>query len=340
MPTPSPIDRLVVGANFDGLACALDAARAGESVLLVDEAPRPGGRIRTQRTEGFVCEYGPFALPRKDWDGYAARLRRPPAAIALQPGATTGFYWNGRELLQAPVGGDPVSGAGGLEDLVIAFRREVDDAALDADGAREPVLQLSREVTALAPGEDGSLFATLGGESPRTVIARGVDLFVPLDRAARLLAPLDPALPDLCSRFDREPEAVCFVGYSNSAKVAAATGSYGIVLAEMLTQDAAPDAELDGIEEVVFCSSAYPRRAQTGKALIRVAFGGTAAAIDDEVLLDQTRRALHRMTGLEDQPIFFRCHRGTRLVRNTVDLECRVRVRALDRMLTKLRWHG
>lgn len=340
MPTPSPTDRLVVGATLDGLACALDARRAGECVLLVDQAPRPGGRIQTQRSEGFVCEYGPFALPRSDWDALAQKLRRAPAAVGLQPGAETGFYWNGRERLQAPVGGDPVSGPGGLEDLVTAFRRELDDLSLDADGASEPVLQLGREVTALAPSDDGAIVATLGGESPRTIVARSVDLFVPLDRAARLLAPLDPALPDLCARFVREPEATCFLGYSTNAAVAAATAGYGVVVAEMAAPDAEPSADLDGVEEILFCTSTYPRRAQPGKSLVRVAFAGATAGLDDEALLERSRLALRRTTGLEESPIFFRCHRGSRVVRDAVDLECRVRVRALGRMLPNLRWNG
>ena len=333
VPTPSPTDRLVVAANLDGLACALDARRAGQTVLLVDESPRPGGRIQTQRSEGFVCEYGPFALPRSDWDALAQKLRRAPAAVGLLPGAQHGFYWNGRERLQTPVGGDPVSGAGGLEDLVTAFRRELDDTSLDAEGASEPVLQLGREVTALAPGDDGTFLATLGGESPRTIVARSVDLFLPLDRAARLLAPLDPALPDLCSRFVREPEAMCFVGYSTNAAVAAATAGYGVVVEDM----AEP---LDGVEEVLFCTSIYPRRAQPGKSLVRIAFAGTTAGLDDEALLERCRLALQRMTGLEESPIFFRCHRATRPVRDSVDLECRVRLRALDRMLPNLHWRG
>ncbi len=333
VPTPSPTDLLVVGANLDGLACALDRRRAGQTVLLVDESPRPGGRIQTQRSEGFVCEYGPFALPRSDWDELAQKLRRAPAAVGLLPGAQHGFYWNGRERLQTPVGGDPVSGPGGLEDLVTAFRRELDDTSLDAEGASEPVLQLGRAVTSLAPGDDGTLLATLGGESPRTVTARAVDLFLPLDRAARLLAPLDPALPDLCARFVREPEAMCFLGYSTNAAVAAATAGYGVVVEEMT-------APLDGVEEVLFCTSIYPRRAQPGKSLVRIAFAGATAALDDGALLAHSQRALRSLTGLEDAPIFFRCHRGSRPVRDSVDLECRVRLRALDRMLPNLRWRG
>ena len=331
--THSPTDRLVIGANLDGLACALDARRAWETVLLVDAAPRPGGRIQTQRSEGFVCEYGPFALPRSEWDALAQKLRRAPAAVGLQPGAENGFYWNGRERLQTPVGGDPVSGAGGLEDLVTAFRRELDDTSLNAEGASEPVLQLGREVTALAPGDNGVLNATLGGESPRTVTARAVDLFIPLDRAARLLAPLDQALPDLCARFVREPEAMCFLGFSTNAAVAAATAGYGMVVEEMTEP-------LDGVEEVLFCTSIYPRRAQPGKSLVRVAFAGDIATCSDEELLDRSRRVLLRVFGLTDAPIFFRCNRSSRPIRDSVDLECRVRLRALDRMMPNLRWRG
>ena len=75
-------------------------------------------------------------------------------------------------------------------------------------------------------------------------------------------------------------------------------------------------------------------------ALVRIAFAGDIATRSDEALLEHSRLALQQMTRLEDAPIFFRCHRGSRPVRDSVDLECRVRLRALDRMLPNLRWRG
>jgi hypothetical protein len=73
---------------------------------------------------------------------------------------------------------------------------------------------------------------------------------------------------------------------------------------------------------------------------VRVAFAGDIAACSDEELLDRSRRVLLRVFGLADAPIFFRCNRGSRPVRDSVDLECRVRLRALDRMMPTLRWRG
>ncbi|MFO0279249.1 MAG: NAD(P)-binding protein, partial [Planctomycetota bacterium] len=56
-------DALVLGAGGRGLAAALRlraAAAASTAVpprlLVVDAAPAPGGSIRTQRTNGYVCE--------------------------------------------------------------------------------------------------------------------------------------------------------------------------------------------------------------------------------------------------------------------------------------------
>lgn len=50
---------LVVGAGIAGLAAALDLTEAGVDVTLVDACNEPGGKIRTERTQGFTIEHGP-----------------------------------------------------------------------------------------------------------------------------------------------------------------------------------------------------------------------------------------------------------------------------------------
>ncbi|MFF1274821.1 NAD(P)/FAD-dependent oxidoreductase [Streptomyces marokkonensis] len=51
-------DTIVVGAGLAGLACALDLCRAGRRVALLEASDGVGGRMRTDRREGFLLDRG------------------------------------------------------------------------------------------------------------------------------------------------------------------------------------------------------------------------------------------------------------------------------------------
>ncbi|MFD3824761.1 NAD(P)/FAD-dependent oxidoreductase [Streptomyces sp. NPDC058625] len=51
-------DTVVVGAGLAGLACALDLGRAGRRVALLEASDGAGGRMRTDRREGFLLDRG------------------------------------------------------------------------------------------------------------------------------------------------------------------------------------------------------------------------------------------------------------------------------------------
>nr|MBA2305356.1 FAD-dependent oxidoreductase [Acidobacteriota bacterium] len=53
---PERVEVLVVGGGPAGLAAAIEAARAGAQVVIVDENPRPGGQIYRQLPPEFVVE--------------------------------------------------------------------------------------------------------------------------------------------------------------------------------------------------------------------------------------------------------------------------------------------
>lgn len=55
-------DIVVLGAGISGLTAAYMLARAGREVLLVDRRHAPGGRIHTERRDGFLVEHGPNSL--------------------------------------------------------------------------------------------------------------------------------------------------------------------------------------------------------------------------------------------------------------------------------------
>ncbi len=50
---------VVVGGGITGLAAAYHLARAGVPVVLVEASERLGGKIRTERIDGFLVEAGP-----------------------------------------------------------------------------------------------------------------------------------------------------------------------------------------------------------------------------------------------------------------------------------------
>ncbi|MFI8236871.1 FAD-dependent oxidoreductase [Streptomyces sp. NPDC085866] len=59
MPTTSaPWDVLVIGAGVAGLACAADLLAAGLAVRVVEASDGVGGRMRTDRVDGFVVDRG------------------------------------------------------------------------------------------------------------------------------------------------------------------------------------------------------------------------------------------------------------------------------------------
>ena len=52
----------VIGGGISGLTAAHLLAGGGHDVVLVDDAPEPGGLVASTRVDGFLCERGPQAL--------------------------------------------------------------------------------------------------------------------------------------------------------------------------------------------------------------------------------------------------------------------------------------
>src|SRR5690606_21336827 len=52
----------VVGAGIGGLAAAFRLRTRGAAVTLFEAASRPGGVIRSERSEGFLLDFGPNTL--------------------------------------------------------------------------------------------------------------------------------------------------------------------------------------------------------------------------------------------------------------------------------------
>jgi oxygen-dependent protoporphyrinogen oxidase len=50
---------VVVGAGISGLACAYALQKAGQNVLVLEAAPRPGGVVQSIEEQGYLLELGP-----------------------------------------------------------------------------------------------------------------------------------------------------------------------------------------------------------------------------------------------------------------------------------------
>ncbi|MES1157852.1 MAG: FAD-dependent oxidoreductase, partial [Haliangium ochraceum] len=53
---------VVIGGGISGLTAAFGARAAGHDVVCVDPGGQPGGLIRSERHDGFLCEVGPQAV--------------------------------------------------------------------------------------------------------------------------------------------------------------------------------------------------------------------------------------------------------------------------------------
>ncbi|THA23597.1 FAD-dependent oxidoreductase [Streptomyces sp. RKND-216] len=89
MPTSrsSRTDVIVVGAGVAGLACAADLTAVGLSVLVLEAADRVGGRMRTDRVDGFLVDHG-FQVFNTSYPQVRRRLRLADLQLCpFTPGA-------------------------------------------------------------------------------------------------------------------------------------------------------------------------------------------------------------------------------------------------------------
>jgi len=94
---------VVVGAGLAGLGAAWHLSRRGHDVRVLERAPHPGGRIRSEPRDGFAVD-GPEALVSSadrallDW---VAELGLGPSLLPLRPAVTTVVH-RGRALAVDP----------------------------------------------------------------------------------------------------------------------------------------------------------------------------------------------------------------------------------------------
>jgi phytoene dehydrogenase-like protein len=129
---------VVVGAGLAGLCCALDLARRGVDVQLLEASDAAGGVVRTDRVQGFLLDRG-FQVLQTSYPEARCRLDYPSLRLhAFRPGALV--RWRGRlrrvgDPFRAPADALPTlrSGIPTLGDAwrVARMRRELARASLD-----------------------------------------------------------------------------------------------------------------------------------------------------------------------------------------------------------------
>ncbi|MEJ7762605.1 MAG: NAD(P)/FAD-dependent oxidoreductase [Thermomicrobiales bacterium] len=139
---------VVVGAGMAGLTCAVELARAGRHVLVLEASDGVGGRVRTDRhRDGFLLDRGFQVL----LEAYPA-VRRQVDIDELRPRAfdAGALIWTGRRLVPLA---DPLRHPGAaLRDLTSPVVGARDAARLAALGARA---RLAGWETAAAAAADG-----------------------------------------------------------------------------------------------------------------------------------------------------------------------------------------
>src|SRR5512134_1163452 len=85
-------DVIVIGAGLAGLCCALRLQQGGRAVLLLEASDGPGGRVRTDRVEGFLLDRGfqvlltayPEAQRGLDYQALALQTFYPGALVRAE----------------------------------------------------------------------------------------------------------------------------------------------------------------------------------------------------------------------------------------------------------------
>ncbi|MEU9062785.1 NAD(P)/FAD-dependent oxidoreductase [Streptomyces sp. NPDC048430] len=182
---PAP-DAVVVGAGLAGLACALDLCGAGLRVELLEASDGVGGRMRTDRKDGFLLDRGfqvfntSYPQVKRRLDLRALRLRPfTPGLIARTPA--------GRVRVSDPTR-RPEDAAQLLPGRVLPAR---DLAALGVLTARDVLLPAKR--LGRMPDRTASEALVRAGLSPRAIedllrpFLSGVFLEEGLETSARFL---------------------------------------------------------------------------------------------------------------------------------------------------------
>jgi 1-hydroxycarotenoid 3,4-desaturase len=234
----SGLPAVVIGAGFGGLAAAVELARRGEPVVVVEREPVPGGKARRIDVAGSAIDVGPTVLTmRWVFDAmFEAAGRRLEDAVALTPaGIIARHAWGGGASLdlypdlERSVGAI-ASFAGGREGD--AYRRFAARGQAIAETVREPFLLAERPSIAGLVGTTARLgLRSLGRIDAHRTMWRAISGTFRDPRLRALFAryatyvgssPFEaPATLDLIAHVEREGVSVVEGGMTRLARAVA-----------------------------------------------------------------------------------------------------------------------
>jgi protoporphyrinogen/coproporphyrinogen III oxidase len=97
-------DVIVAGAGISGLTCAYALKKSGKDVLIIEGSPRPGGKIGTDRIEGYLLEAGPnsLRLENRETLDLLRDLNVSDRLLEASPNAKKRFILRDGEWVQVP----------------------------------------------------------------------------------------------------------------------------------------------------------------------------------------------------------------------------------------------
>ncbi|MFI5213208.1 MAG: protoporphyrinogen oxidase [Gemmatimonadales bacterium] len=298
----------VIGGGIAGLVAAYEASRRGADVVLCEAAPRTGGVILTERTEGCLLEGGPdgFLGGADDIPELCAELGIADRVVGQERRDV--LLWEGGKLERLPPGkaAEVLEHATGEAEASRWFLTLQDGLGTLVDSLTE---RLAGRVRTRSPvgrlARAGSGFA-LGLPGNELLEVDAVVLAVPSAAAARLAQDLDTRMAALLAAQDNLSTATIVLGYSR-ADVAHPLDASGFV---------SPRRENPVVVACTFASSKFPGRAPEGMVLLRAHVGrfGRPELLEsnDATIVQAVEQDLARVLGLRGAARFSRVFRWPR----------------------------
>jgi len=165
----------VIGGGIAGL-CAAYRLSATHDVVAFERETIPGGKVRSQKIDGFLFEWGPggFLSSAEELSGLVAELGLEEVLTPAQPAAKKRFiYWNGKlhELPAKPPGAlkmtllGPLGKLRALRELFVVKGSGADDESVHAFMTRRFGREVAERLVAPA------LLGISGGDARATSLA-------------------------------------------------------------------------------------------------------------------------------------------------------------------------